>query len=110
MVRVTGFYRWKAGAHFDHDHYRAKHMAFARELLTPHGLLRLESDQFVTAPEPKDGDIVAATYAYFESAAAAQKALAATGQELMKSVPSYSSLTPELVMSVDSPTAGVVFG
>ena len=46
MVRVTGFYRWKAGAHFDHDYYRTKHMPFVRQLLTPFGLLRLESDQF----------------------------------------------------------------
>jgi uncharacterized protein (TIGR02118 family) len=100
MVRVTGFYRWKAGAHFDHDYYRTKHMPLARQLLSPHGLLRLESDQFLVGPEPRDGDIIAATYGYFEDAATAQAALAATGQDLLKSVPNYSTITPELVMSV----------
>jgi hypothetical protein len=63
-------------------------------------LLRLESDQFLAGPELRDGDIIAATYGYFENAAAAQAALAATGQDLLKSVPNYSTLTPELVMSV----------
>ncbi len=48
----------------------------------------------------RDGDIIAATYGYFEDAAAAQAALAATGQDLLKSVPNYSTITPELVMSV----------
>jgi len=100
MVRVTGFYKWKAGAHFDHDSYRTKHMPYVRQLLTPFGLLRLESDQFLTGPEPRDGDIIAATYVYFEDAAAARAALAAAGQDLLKSVPNYSTLTPELVMSI----------
>ena len=100
MVRVTGFYKWKAGGHFDHDYYRTKHMPFVRQLLTPFGLLRLESDQFLAGPELRDGDLIAATYGYFENAAAAQTALAATGQDLLKSVPNYSTLKPELVMSV----------
>lgn len=100
MVRVTGFYKWKAGAHFDHDYYRTTHMPLARELLTLLGLLRLESDQFLAGPELRDGDIIAATHAYFENAATAQAALAATGQDLLKSVPNYSTLTPELVMSI----------
>ncbi len=100
MIRVTGFYRWKAGAHFNHDYYRTEHLPFARKLLTPFGLIRLESDQFLTGPELEDGAIIAATYAYFESAAAAQEALAASGQDLLKSVPNYSNITPQLVMSV----------
>jgi uncharacterized protein (TIGR02118 family) len=100
MVRVTGFYRWKAGAHFDHEYYRTEHLPLAKRLLTPFGLLRLESDQFLTGPEPRDGDIIAATYAYFENAAAAREALGATGSDLLTSVPHYSNITPQLVMSV----------
>jgi uncharacterized protein (TIGR02118 family) len=100
MIRVTGFYRWKAGAHFDHEYYRAKHMPFVRQLLVPLGLLRLESDQFLTDPQPRDGDIIAATYAYFDSVEVAQAAMAAAGQDLLKSVLNYSTLTPGLVMSV----------
>ena len=100
MVRVTGFYKWKAGAHFDHDYYRTKHMPLARQLLAPFGLIRLESDQFMAGPSPKEGDIIAATYGYFETVAAAQAALSATGPDLLKSVPNYSTITPELVLSV----------
>ena len=63
-------------------------------------MVRLESDQFLAGPELRDGDIIAATYGYFESAAAAQAALAAAGQDLLTSVPNYSSLKPELMISV----------
>jgi uncharacterized protein (TIGR02118 family) len=100
MVRVTGFYKWKVGAHFDHDYYRTQHMPLVKQLLTPLGLLRLESDQFLAGPTPQEGDIIAATYGYFENVAAARAALAATGQDLLKSVPNYSTITPELVLSV----------
>jgi hypothetical protein len=75
-------------------------MPFVRQLLTPFGLLRLESDQFLAGPELRDGDIIAARDGHFENTAAAQTAQAATGHDLLKSVPNYSTLTPELVMSV----------
>jgi uncharacterized protein (TIGR02118 family) len=100
MVRVTGFYKWKRGARFDHHYYRTKHMPAARNLLEPLGLLRLESDEFLVSSEPREGTIIAATYAYFDSPAAAQAALAARGPELLKSVPEYTDLAPELVMSI----------
>jgi hypothetical protein len=99
MVRVIGFYKWKPGARFDHQCYRTKHMATARDLLQPLGLLRLESDEFLVIGEPQEGAIVAATYAYFATLSAAQAALAAAGPALLESVPEYTDLVPELVMS-----------
>jgi uncharacterized protein (TIGR02118 family) len=99
MVRVTGFYKWRPGARFDHQHYRTKHMATARDLLQPLGLLRLESDEFFVIGEPQEGVVIAATFAYFETRSAAEAALAAAGPALLKSVPEYTDLVPELVMS-----------
>jgi uncharacterized protein (TIGR02118 family) len=99
MVRVIGFYKWKQGARFDHQYYRTKHMATARDLLQPLGLLRLESDEFLVIGEPQEGVVIAATYAYFDTPGAARAALAAAGPALLKSVPGYTDLVPELVMS-----------
>jgi uncharacterized protein (TIGR02118 family) len=99
MVRVIGFYKWKRGARFDHQYYRTKHMAMARDLLQPLGLLKLESDEFLVIGEAQEGVIIAATYAYFETPGAARAALAAAGPALLKSVPEYTDLLPELVMS-----------
>jgi len=99
MVRAIGFYKWKRGARFDHQCYRTKHMATARDLLQPLGLLRLESDEFLVVGEPQEGAIVAATYAYFETPDAARAALAAAGPALLKSVSDYTDLVPQIVLS-----------
>ncbi|WP_130621063.1 EthD family reductase [Dyella amyloliquefaciens] len=96
MIRVVGFYRWKEGASFDHDYYRLEHMKLTRQVLEPHGLVRLESDRYLSARPPEDGDIVAASNAYFSTLEVAQQAMAATGALLMADVPNYTNLKPEL--------------
>ena len=99
MIRVTGFYVWREGASFNHEYYNGKHMDLTKELLLSHGLIRLESDQFLLAERPKPGDIVAASHAYFETPAIAQKAMAIVGQDLLKDVPNYTTLLPDIKMS-----------
>lgn len=95
MIRVIGFYRWKEGATFDHDYYHSTHMRLTHELLQPLGLVRLESDRYLSRKPPRDGDVIAASNAYFETIDAANAAMAAAGAELMADVPKYTSLTPE---------------
>jgi uncharacterized protein (TIGR02118 family) len=96
MIRVVGFYRWKEGAMFDHDYYHSSHMKLTRELLQPLGLVRLESDRYLLSKPPRDGDVVAASNAYFESVETAQAAMASVGAQLMADVPKYTTLTPEI--------------
>jgi uncharacterized protein (TIGR02118 family) len=96
MIRVIGFYRWKEGATFDHDYYHSAHMKLTRELLQPLGLVRLESDRYLFPKPPRDGEVIAASNAYFESVEAAQTAMAAVGAQLMSDVPKYTNLTPEV--------------
>src|SRR5690349_17131274 len=96
MVRVIGLYRWKRGARFDHQYYRTKHMATARDLLQPLGLLRLESDEFLVNGQPQEGAIVAATHAYFDTPGAAQAALAAAGAARSRAFPSTPTSFPRL--------------
>lgn len=103
MIRVIGFYRWVEGASFDHEYYNNTHMALTREQLMPLGLVRLESDRFVSAAAPKPGEIVAASHAYFENITQAQAALASAGKIIMSDVPNYTTLIPEIRISVVTP-------
>lgn len=100
MLRVIGFYRWTEGAIFNHEYYSSEHMRLTKELLTPHGLLRLESDKYISGDEPAAGEIIAASNAYFGSAAAAQAAISAVGGSLMADVVNYTNLKPELRFAV----------
>lgn len=99
MIRVTGHYQWQEGAHFDHDYYNSTHMAITKEALTSHGLIRLESDRFLSLGEPVPGQIIAATNAYFPSVEIAQKAMAAAGPALVADLEKYTSLKPRLLFS-----------
>ncbi len=103
MIRVIGFYRWTSGAVFDHDYYHSQHMKLTRELLQPFGLIRLESDRYLSPKAPRDGDVIAASNAYFETIEAAQTAMAAVGTQLMSDVPKYTTLTPEVRMASVNP-------
>jgi uncharacterized protein (TIGR02118 family) len=99
MIRIIAFYRWREGASFNHDYYNSEYMRLTKELLSPHGLLGLESDHYVTNGELKEGEIMAATNAYFTSLEAAKSALAAVRGALLANVPKYTNLKPEIRFS-----------
>ncbi len=99
MIRVTGHYYWEEGAHFDHKYYNSEHMVFTKELLNPHGLIRLESDRFLSQAAPAPGQIIAATNAYFPSLEAAQTAMMVAGPKLMADLSNYTNLTPRILFS-----------
>lgn len=99
MIRIVGFYRWQDGAHFDHTYYHSEHMHIARDALSPHGLMRLESDRFLSQAAPVPGQIIAATYAYFPSFEVAQAALIAGVKTLIDDVSKYTNLMPEIHLS-----------
>lgn len=96
MIRVIGIYRWEDGAHFDHAYYHAEHMKVTKDALSPHGLIRLESDRFLSLSAPVPGQIVAATNAYFPSVETAQAAMAAAAPVLMANVSNYTNLKPQI--------------
>lgn len=99
MIRITAFYHWHDGAHFDHDYYLQRHTPMAQQALASHGLLRLECDRFLSEQAPQAGDLVAATHVYFPDLGSARSALAATAPALLADVPNYTSITPLLKLS-----------
>lgn len=100
MIRVTGLYQWQDGAHFDHEYYNAEHMRLTRDTLATHGLLRLESDRYLSSAAPVPGQIVAASNAYFPTLDVAQTAMAKVGKILMADLPNYTNLKPQIHLSV----------
>jgi uncharacterized protein (TIGR02118 family) len=100
MIRVIGVYRWVEGASFNHDYYNSTHMQITRELLSPFGLVKLESDRFIIAASPQPGAIIAASHAYFPSLEIARHAVASTGAALMTDVAKYTNLKPELSFAI----------
>jgi uncharacterized protein (TIGR02118 family) len=99
MIRVSGFYRWAEGAHFDHAYFNTEHARITKQVLQESGLIKFESDRFLSVA-PVAGEIIAASNAYFPSLEAAQQALAKCGAALMADVPNYTSLKPEIHLSI----------
>jgi hypothetical protein len=99
MIRVTGFYHWVEGAHFDHAYFNSEHGRVTREALSSLGLIGLECDQFISASTPQVGEIIATTNAYFPDLPTAQAALAKAGATLMADLPHYTNLKPEIRLS-----------
>jgi uncharacterized protein (TIGR02118 family) len=99
LAKVTGIYRWREGARFDHDYYGSEHAQLTTRLLVPLGLLRFESDRVSAASGPMPGSVVAASNAYFGSLAEAQAALSRAGAALAADLPNYTNIRPELHIS-----------
>ena len=95
MIKITALYRWREGATFDHDYYHGEHMRIARAALQPLGLVRLESDRVLYPGEPRPGQVVALTNAFFADLTQAQSAAKQTAAELTADIPNYTNIQPE---------------
>jgi len=70
-------------------------MRIARAALLPMGLLRLESDRVLYPGEPRPGQVVALTNAFFSDLKQAQIAAKQTMAELSADIPNYTNIQPE---------------
>jgi uncharacterized protein (TIGR02118 family) len=100
MIRVSVHYSGKAGARFDHDYYRDKHMKLVRERLGGLGLVRAEIDRGLAGGAPGSAAPFACIgYLYFNSLDDFKKAMGAHGKEFMADVPNFTDITPEVQIS-----------
>ena len=99
MIRVFGIYRWVEGAKFDHDYYNTSHMEITKKALEGHGLVRLESDSYIIDKEPCEGEIIAASNAYFKDVESAIKAMQEAGEVLLADLSNYTTLKPEIKLA-----------
>lgn len=77
MIRLSVMYPTSSGSTFDSDYYLAPHLALAKKLLSPFGLLRIEIDRGLGAvPPPTPAHFHAVGHLFFRSVDALQRAMA----------------------------------
>ncbi|MEP6873068.1 MAG: EthD family reductase [Burkholderiales bacterium] len=99
MIRVTVSYPTREGARFDHAYYQKQHAALIRELLTAHGLRRLEIDQALSDGAGKPAPVVAAAHMVFDDLVAFKSAMALGGKPLGADMTNYTDITPLVLIS-----------
>lgn len=99
MIRITVSYPATEGQRFDHSYYQNTHAALIRELLTPHGLQRVEIDQCVADGAGNAPPIVAAAHMVFSDLAAFKAGMAVAGKPLAVDMKNYTDTAPTVVIS-----------
>lgn len=92
MIRLSVMYPNAPGSTFDWDYYLAPHLALARRLLSPRGLIRIEIDRGLSAfPPGTPSHFHAVGHLFFPSEEALQRALAETVDDLIADQHKYFS-------------------
>lgn len=92
MIRLSVLYPASAGSKFDWNYYLGPHLALARKLMSPHGLVRIEIDRGVGGFPPGTAPpFHAVGHLFFASIADFEGAMAATGADLIADQPKYFS-------------------
>ncbi|HXZ28624.1 MAG TPA: EthD family reductase [Terriglobales bacterium] len=92
MIRLTVMYPATPGSSFDWSHYLGPHLALARQLLSPFGLLRIEIDRGVAGfPPGTPLHFHAIGHLFFSSAGELERAMAATAPQLLADQRKYFS-------------------
>ena len=99
MIRVTVSYPAAEGQRFDHRYYQTAHAALIRELLTPHGLQRLEMDQCLADGAGKAPPVVAAAHMVFRDVDAFKAGMAVAGKPLAADMKNYTDTVPAVIIS-----------
>lgn len=99
MIRVTVSYPAAEGKRFDHSYYQVTHAALIRELLTPHGLQRLEIDKCLSDGAGNAPSVVAAAHMVFGDVDAFKAGMAVAGKPLAADMKNYTDTVPTVVIS-----------
>jgi uncharacterized protein (TIGR02118 family) len=92
MVRLSVMYPASTGSTFNWSYYLGPHLVLARQLLLPHGLVRIEVDRGIGAfPPGTPSHYHAIGHLYFESMLQLDTALAATAPDLIADQGKYFS-------------------
>ena len=94
MVRLTALYPSGPDARFDHDYYEGKHRNLVRELLTPHGLVRVEMERPLSGFGGGPAPYIGCAHLYFTSVGELEAGFAAHGAELIGDIPNFTNVQP----------------
>ncbi len=94
MIAITVLYPYQPDCRFDFDYYLNKHIAQAKKLWGPMGLVKTTVLAGQAGPDGKPPVYAVMAILEFESAEAFQKAAAAHGGELFGDVPNFTDIQP----------------
>ena len=100
MIRVTILYPNQPGSNFDHKYFTEKHLPLAKELLGPLGLVRIEVDKGISAPDPKvPAPFVVIAHDIFNSVDDVHSTFKAVGRQLMADISNFTNAQPQVQIS-----------
>jgi len=92
MIRLSVMYPTGSGSTFDWNYYLAPHLALAKKLLSPFGLIRIEVDRGLSGfPPGSTPPFHAVGHLFFPSMDALQQAMAETAPALIADQQKYFS-------------------
>lgn len=99
MIRVTVSYPAAADRRFDHEYYQTEHRRLLQELLSGHGLDRVEMDKCLANGDGGAPGVVAAAHLIFESLSGFQEGMAEHGKPIMADIANYTDIEPQVLIS-----------
>ena len=100
MIRVTVAYPNEQGKKFNWEYYINTHLPLAHEHLDPRGLIRLEVDKGVSAPDPSaPPPFVAFGYLTFNTVEEVHEAFKAVGRPVMGDIRNFTDIKPTIQIS-----------
>lgn len=94
MFKVSVMYPNQAGARFDIDYYRTRHMQLVRTHMQPHGLVRTEVLKGLSGTAGQPAPFICIGNLYFETAEGYEKGIAASAGALRADIPNFTDVSP----------------
>lgn len=99
MIKVSVMYPYKAGARFDHDYYRDRHMPLVKSRMGAK-CLYYTVDKGVAGGSPDaPPTYVGMCHIFCDSVAAFQEGFGPHAEEILGDIPKYTDLAPVLQIS-----------
>ena len=99
MIKVSVMYPFAAGARFDHEYYRDKHLPMVKQRMGAH-CLRYTIDKGLAGGTPgADPAYIGMCHIFCDSVAAFQAGFGPHAAEIMADIANYTDLTPVIQIS-----------
>ena len=100
MIRVSVAYPNESGKKFDWDYYTNTHLPLVHQHLDPLGLVKLEVDKGLSAPDPTaPPPFIAVAYLQFNTLDEVHEAFKTAGRPVMGDIPNYTDIQPTIQIS-----------
>lgn len=100
MIRVTVSYPNEQGKKFDWSYYTKTHLPLVHRHLDSRGLIRIEIDKGISAPDPNaPAPFVAVGHLIFKTVGEVHEAFKAVGRPVMGDLPNFTDIKPTIQIS-----------